>query len=243
MKSAHRLLLALLLMSLVLPACASKRAWKGQVETWGRMMEVMRDGATEPRVPLASLSTAGYYGVGALEGLEGEVTIVDGTVWVSRAPEADRATTTQDDTVSATLLAAGRVAGWSEHPIDNDMTGDELESFIRRRAARAGVATSRPFPFVVDGECATIDLHVIRGHCPMLGADIGLEPYRGSFQSARAMLVGIFAADAAGVLTHHGASTHTHALVVDESGESIQVTGHVDRVTVRAGSVLRLPQD
>ncbi len=49
------------------------------------MREVMRDGHTEPRIRLAEVvARPNAHAVGALSGLSGEVTIVDGDVWVAR---------------------------------------------------------------------------------------------------------------------------------------------------------------
>lgn len=50
----------------------------------GALREMMHEGRVERRVDLGPLAgTAGLFGVGALEGLGGEVTILDGAVWQS----------------------------------------------------------------------------------------------------------------------------------------------------------------
>jgi hypothetical protein len=51
-------------------------------------------------------------------------------------------------------------------------------------------------------------------------------------------LVGSFARDAAGVLTHHGSWVHVHAIVdLDPI-----FTGHVESTGIAAGAVLRVPE-
>ncbi|MCZ6837069.1 MAG: hypothetical protein O7G85_14930 [Planctomycetota bacterium] len=53
-----------------------------------------------------------------------------------------------------------------------------------------------------------------------------------------AVIVGFFALDAAGVMTHHGTSIHIHA-ILSINGNTI--TGHIDRVSVLPGAILRIP--
>jgi hypothetical protein len=95
-------------------------------------------------------------------------------------------------------------------------------------------------PFVVEGALHELELHVLNGACPFRAAqgnDAGRAPLRRSFDRASGTLVGFVTDEPPGVLTHHGSRTHVHVLV--ESPE--RISAHVDRVTVAAGSVIRVP--
>ena len=52
-------------------------------------------------------------------------------------------------------------------------------------------------------------------------------------------LVGFWARDGAGTITHHGTRVHAHVLVRSDT----PYTAHVDTVRVGAGSVLRIPRE
>lgn len=231
-------------------ACAIAPLWgcgsgTPAVEQYGAMREVMRDGHTEARVrPADAVARPHAVGVGALEGLAGEVTIVDGDVWVARVEDGDVRVTgpAPADGDRATLLTLAHVARWQSVTIDRDAEGGDVEAIIERAAGERGIDTSDPFPFIIEGAAEGVDLHVINGYCPIATdpATIDAEPWRLSISTPTDMLVvGFFAPDAAGVMTHHGTSIHAHA-VLSLDGETI--TGHVDRVDVAPGMTLRLPR-
>lgn len=225
----------------LLTGCASRTT---RVAQYGAMRQVMREGQTEPRIRLTdAVAVPHAYGVGALEGLTGEVTIVDGSVWVARVAHggvdvSGPAPLAHDQ---ATLLTLAHVARWEPLPVTTAVEGAALESYIEEAARAMGIDTSRPFPFVIEGEAIRVDLHVINGYCPSAvdPATIDAQPWVWSSPApGRAVIVGFYAPDAAGVMTHHGTAVHMHA-VVDIDGRT--VAGHVDEAAAGAGAVLRLP--
>ncbi|NQT11505.1 MAG: hypothetical protein HQ582_02070, partial [Planctomycetes bacterium] len=122
---------------------------------------------------------------------------------------------------------------------------EAFERFLCGAAREAGLDVSKPFPFVIEGDLTALEMHVINGACPMRAKRLGRElppaqqPYHRSVAQTAGRLVGIYAAGAAHRLTHHGTNTHTHVLLKDKEGRTY--TGHVERVGVGAGAVLRLP--
>jgi len=76
--------------------------------------------------------------------------------------------------------------------------------------------------------------HVLNASCPIADPS-GPEPWRASRESARVTLVGFLADGAAGTITHHGQSSHTHPVLPEES-----LSGHLDCVSLRAGARLSL---
>ena len=99
---------------------APNRNTQRGVTTWGTMREVLRQGKSEGRVALANIATPHTIGVGALEGLAGEVTIVDGRVLVASATigndDANGVALGRDatDTDRAALLVLGDVPARKE---------------------------------------------------------------------------------------------------------------------------------
>ena len=230
----------------MIAGCASRQTF---IEQYGHMREVMREGKSQPRVALKDIAVdPGAVAVGALAGLNGEITIVNGGVWVAR-PDGIAVRITGPKAQPgdhATFLTIGRAAnGWQSVSIDAPLSGTSLEAFIESAARAHGIDTSQPFPFIIEGELSGLSLHVINGYCPIAHnpATMDAQPYRyASDGHMPGVIAGIYARDAAGVLTHHGTSVHMHALFDDSQSDAGQtITGHVESVVINSGGVLRVP--
>jgi alpha-acetolactate decarboxylase len=211
------------------------------------MHEVLGGGAAKARpvVGLADVVKRPHaYGVGALAGLEGEITIVDGEALVCRPAGAglhvDGPSATPGD--HAAMLTVAHVEQWRETSIPRSLASQELEDFIADAGRRERIDVGKPFPFVIDAKLSDLQAHVINGMCPMKpGAQLSAEtqPWRYQLEEPiDATIVGFYAPDSVGKLTHPGTKIHAH--VIFES-EGRQVTAHVERLAVAGGSVLRLP--
>jgi len=206
------------------------------------MREVLRDGEDQARVTLAEVARDDVYALGALAELAGEVTIVDGEVWITRGdPEVPATARGPAGDAAAALLFACDVRAWRAFPVEHEVAPDELDAFVERSALRAGLDTTRPFPFQVEGRLTDLALHVVAGECPLRARARGASTR--AFELARAQLdgrlLGIYAPDSAGVVCHHGSRTHVHALLEHPS----PLTGHVERCGLAGGSILRLPAE
>jgi hypothetical protein len=109
-----------------------------------------------------------------------------------------------------------------------------------------GIDVSKPFMFVVEGEFKDVRLHVINGACPIHarmkkhGIEKRKEPFELEVKTANGTLVGVYAADSAGKLTHPTTRTHTHLIYIDEkTGEHL--TGHIEQVGLAKDAILKLP--
>ena len=212
-----------------------------QVVQHGGMREVLREGNTQPRISLVEVAQRpGAIGVGALAGLAGEVTVVDGNVWVARSRDGSAiisgpAVVPGDN---ATLLTVAYVDRWVEVPLPRGGGGAELAKSIAAAARGQGIDTSKPFPFVVDGQLTELEAHVIAGSCPIANPE-GDAPWRFTLEKPTAgLLVGFYAEGQDGVMTHHGDKTHTN-VVIDRDGRT--VTAHADHAAVAPGAVVRVP--
>lgn len=209
------------------------------VEQYGSMKEVLRQGHTEARVRLSEICASdNSVAVGALEGLRGEITVIGGEAWIARAPEVEAVVgeRTRSSSESATLLVTAEVTAW-QRVLITKVSGSELDAVVLSHARAAGVDVSKPFPFVIEGEFADIHLHVIRGGCPIANPD-GPKPARVHKEMARGRIVGFYAHNSSGDLTHHTSDVHAHIIL---DGESL-ISGHIDTIRVRPGNTLRLPQ-
>lgn len=216
------------------------------VQHFGPMREVMREGKTQSRVRLSdAIAKPHAFAVGALEGLAGEVTIIDGEVWVSRVASDGTLSITGPEAVdgdAATLMSISYVAKWNATRIESACAGNELELLIEEFARSVGIDTTKPFPFKIEGELKSLNLHVINGYCPIASdpATQARKPWRNpDFENANVTIVGFYAPNAVAVMTHHGTAIHAHAL---GDADGTQIMGHIDNVTVEPEMMLFVPK-
>jgi len=220
------------------------------VRTWGSLRAMMHEGRTGSAVALADAVVAPHtYAVGALEGLRGEVTVVDGRVWRAYPSEAGGpARVAQGDGgEGAALLVAARVPAWRGVPLPVDVAEEgALTAQVEALAAAAGFDLEQPFPFLLEGRLAEVDWHVVDGHRLSPGASHAehqRSAQRGTLRDAEGVLVGFYSRHHAGVFTHMGERLHLHLLApATPTPGSAPVMGHADRIVLRAGTVLRLSE-
>ncbi|MBL4846148.1 MAG: acetolactate decarboxylase [Planctomycetes bacterium] len=226
------------------PEAATAANWDGSVRSWGSLREVLRLGKTEARVDCAeAVSRAHAYGVGALEGVSGEILIRDGEVWVSRVVDGQGQTlqASSPGEQQATFLAVANVPGWHDVAVQEAVAAGDVDAFIAKEARRLGFDMAKPFPVVVEGAVSGLKLHVLNGACPFaapIPPDSPQAPFKLELGTARGIVVGFYSEGPPGELTHHSSKTHLHVLV---EGEEPQM-GHVDSMGLQAGAVLRLPR-
>ncbi len=223
-------------------AALSRSAAPYGFQAYGSMMEVLRNGQTQARVKLTDVNGPNVVGVGALAELTGELTLDGGHAHVTAVSEGSIHFPTTDPDAAATLLAVANVPHWNQSTLPAIESLEDLEAAIAAAAAAAGIDTQAipALPFRVEGDFEGLCLHVLNGSCPIADPD-GPEPWRLTDATASGVLVGFFAEDAAGQLTHHGQRSHTHAIVTTQAG--LEAGGHVDATAVSAGATLFLPAD
>ena len=189
--------------------------WNGQVESWGSLRSVLREGDKAGKVVLADVASQFAVGLGALADLEGEIVVYDGSAWTSRTDATGRVhTRLADRDDQAALLALAQVRSWCTFTIDRELALADLDAYLGELRPGAGLQAHETFPFIVHGRVAGLETHVLAGRCPYAPGDTqGSEPVRRTTAQAEVVLVGLYTDLPAGVLTHHGAKTHVHALL------------------------------
>jgi len=224
-------------------ATANPETLTVSVTVHGALREIMHKGRTERRVDLAPLiGQTGTYGLGALEGLGGEVTMWDGQLWLSTPDGQGGAVAGQHTatTAGATLLVTSVVTAWQERSVTEAVSFAELDAFIEREARAAGVNVAEAFPFRIEGTPTRLDWHVIDGSKIPSDAH-GHEAHmqtavRGSLTASPVQILGFHSPKHHGVFTHHDTNTHAHVI-----GRNPVTTGHVDHVDLAPGARLFLP--
>lgn len=212
--------------------------WEGETKRWGSVVEVNRDGRTEGRVRVIdAVAGPSTVGLGALAGLDGEVTIVDGATWTSRVERGGRVSTLHGAALDdrAAFLVTADVEHWVEIPVPFDVD-------LRQLAELGGWndVDWTAMPFVVKGRLRSLESHVVNGACPLRG-DTGPDqaPARRDYETLFGTLVGFWTRDVSGTISHPNEPSHVHVVI----GGDDSWTAHVERVRVGAGSILRVPRE
>jgi alpha-acetolactate decarboxylase len=180
--------------------------------------------------------------VGAVSGLRGEISVIDGKLIVSYGVDCGEACPSAA-AETATLLATASARTWSAIAIDKDLDAKAIEIFIRAQAKANGLDENKPFPFRINGAITDFVMHVNAAPNPRFKGHGSFDEMAitGLAKGPRlaGSVVGFFAPPALqGVITHGGDYFHSH--YVDEQRTS---TAHLDTFGVAAGSILLLPRD
>lgn len=225
----------------------AKDSVDGALVQFGTMHEAIGQQQHHGRVALSTLvNQPHFFGVAALERLEGEITVFDSDVTVTGVTAQGTLAPVPGADLEATLLVGAYVSAWTEHTLEGDTPAANFDKLIRDAAERSNVDVSQPFIFTLEGEFSDVRMHVINGACPMHARLKNIElpeeqtPFEGEFKSVRGRVVGVYASDAVGKLTHPATSTHVHLIFKDDaSGQT--ATGHVEEIGLTRGVVLKLP--
>lgn len=204
------------------------------------MRRVMRGGDLRGYADLKPFAkTPRLYALGPLEGLRGEVTIFDGTPYISRV-QGGKPVVGQTFAAKACFLVYAQVTDWQQVPIPSDVeTLSDLERFIARAAAVSGVGKSAPFPFLLTNTPRRADCHIVHktDNKPHSHAEHDRIKVMFSVADKPVKIVGFWSDKHAGVFTHHDSTVHLHLVTAD--GKS---AGHLDELQLAPGGVLSLPR-
>jgi hypothetical protein len=178
--------------------------------------------------------------VGAVSGLRGEISMIEGKLIVSYGVDCGTACPSADSE-TATLLATASARNWRPVPIDKDLDAKATEDFIREQAKANGLIETKPFPFRINGAITNFVMHVNAAPNPRFKGHGSFDEMAvtGLAKGPRiaGMVVGFYAPPALqGVITHMGEFFHSH--YVDEQKTT---TAHLDSYGIAAGSTLMLP--
>ena len=220
------------------------------LRTYGTVDALIHSHDAAPKVVLTDvLSRPHAYGLGSLSDLRGEITILDGTAWMSFPPqkpgEDRRVEVSRDGAAEAGFLVAAYVdpAQWKPVKLTEALTSETFDAAFQKLAAQNGLAGA-PFPFLIEGQFPTLTLAIADGRRLPSGpaseaavqAANYLEQEVGTGGGVEGTLVGFYTPTADGRFTHPGARTHIHAVV-----PARRATGHAAAFTVAPGATLWLP--
>jgi len=242
------------LLSALLAACATATipaVREGLVEYYGSQKTIFDTGKAEGRVPLAAMSGAnGAFGVGAYEGLDGEITVFEGKPYVTKV-RGNGFIMDNSQSGAAIFSAWTKNTQWRDEPLPNDIrTYLDLQRHVKARAAAAGIDMARPFPFLLTGTPTELKWHI------NVNLTEGKPIDRDLFRKSKANYVmknqpvdivgfhsekhpGIFISAYAPAIKEKDVKNAIHIHLVSKDGKS---AGHIDDITLGGGMTLRLPK-
>ncbi|QHI35633.1 hypothetical protein IMCC3317_09790 [Kordia antarctica] len=228
-------------MGIVVISCQSKaeKVKITEVKHSGALRTIM-SGNIESVINLDSLSNKKHlYALGAVENLKGEIQIFDSEP--SNSFVSDSSLQINDSyNLKASLLVYAEVEEWDSFQIENSKTKNDLEEQIFEIAKNSGINTDKPFPFLIEGNVASLDWHVINWkdgdkiHNHKKHKEAGLN---GTLKNKDVEIIGFYSTKHKAVFTHHTTNMHMHFKTADNA-----VAGHVDDVSLNNRITLKLPK-
>lgn len=242
-------------MSVLAAACATaafQGTKEGLVEYGGSQKTIFASGKAERVVPVGAMAAgADSFGVGAVAGLDGEITVLNGKPYVTKV-RGTGYTLDHDHDHAATFAVWARVPRWRDEPVPATVKGYlDLQNLVKARAVAAGIDVSKPFPFQLTGTPAEVKWHINLDLTE--GKPINTELFAKSkanyVAKNQAMdIIGFYSEKHPGVFIsayapaiqkESGLMNAIHIHMVSKDGKS---AGHIDNLTLAPGMTLRLPQ-
>jgi acetolactate decarboxylase len=244
-----------LLGTVTLAACATTgfpSLTDGLLTYAGSQKTIFETGKAEAKVPVAAMSGApDFFGVGAVAGLDGEITVFEGKPYVTKV-RGNSYTMDHSQEHTATFAVWTRQTAWTEQPVPSTVKGYlDLRNFVKARAATAGIDVSKPFPFQLVGTPTEVKWHInvdltegkpitnelfakskasyVMKNEPMDIIGFYSDRHPGVFISAYAPAINV----------ESGVKNAMHIHLVTRDGKS---AGHIDNLTLGTGMTLRLPK-
>jgi acetolactate decarboxylase len=227
---------------LLLAGCAGapvERPSDGTVAWAGSQRQAVHAGDVGPKVRLSELAARPHlYAIGPLEGLTGEITVLDGNAAITTVVNGNVRTGNSLDH-GAAFLVWTYAAAWSTTPLPADArTMEQLEATLPATARSAGFDGTAPVAFRIEGTVETLNYHVLNRAA---GTPLTAEAHEASkahfaLTGRRVHLVGFYSTQHRGVFTPGTSNIHLH--VVSDDG---LLAGHVESFTLAPGATLLFP--
>lgn len=213
-----------------------------RVEHAGAQRKIFETGKADGDVALAQHAGKEHlYALGPVAALDGEITIFDSEVYVSRVRGADGAFEV-DRTLAhdAIFLAWTQVRTWLDVAIPQAVSSyAALEHFVAEAASANGIDTQQPFPFLMAGTPRELRWHINVDRTA--GQPITRERFRASKQpyalhDENIDIFGVYSNRHGGIFMSEGLQIHVHFV-----SRETPATGHIDEIAP-GGMTLRLPR-
>lgn len=228
----------LLLCFLLSTSVALAQENTSKVHITGAMKNVMWKGQLQGTIYLDTIaSKENLYGLGPVEGLAGELLIIDGKAYKSTVKSATEMKVEETYKASAPFFVYGYANNFKELAIPAAVKDiEQLETFLEEKTG----TVKEPFIFKIKGAVKSAIIHVVNLPEGSIVSSPN-EAHKGqvnyTIENKAVEIVGFFSRNHQSVFTHHDTFMHLHLITSDGS-----MMGHLDAVQFKPGEVkLYLP--
>ena len=202
------------------------------VQWSGSLRAVLRENNVSSYFSLASLvGLPEVYGLGPVEGLRGELTLLNSVCFLSTVEEG-RVVVRQGLEGGACFFVYAQVKSWREVSLPEDVTSDaSLERFLS--------SFEGPMPFLLQGRARVLHAHVIykTNDAPHNPAEHDRAKVHAVYEEQEIECIGFYSRQHREVFTPPHRDIHIHFVSRDKT-----LSGHVDRLEFSPSSLkLYLP--
>jgi acetolactate decarboxylase len=243
---------AVLLIGAVAYAAITGAKKEGSVEFVGAQKQIFKTGKADKVVVLEELSgRKGLFAIGPVDGLDGEITIFDSKPYITKVRGNDF---TVDNTLKhgAIFLVWTEQQNWMDVPVPAAVKGyTDLQKFVKEQAQKAGIDTTKPFPFLLAGTPVEIVWHINVDRTE--GKPITKELFAKSKEkyvarNEKVDIIGFYAESHPGefisqyapaIQEGSGMQNFIHIHLVSRTSKA---AGHIDNITLGDGMTMKLPK-
>jgi len=180
-------------------------------------------------VLLDTLSKSNLNGIGPYGKMQGEITVLDGTPYVSQVLTNNTATVSENWQAEAPFFVYANVNRWVSYSLKTSIENlSDLQRVIEALATKNGYDVTVPFPFKISGTFTELTTHVVTPRSADIpGYQAGRNQENYSFTNIKGDLIGFYSQHHQGVYTHRDSFIHTHFINTDRT-----IMGHVDKIAV-----------
>lgn len=219
---------------LVSCASLSKKQEVAKVSTVSAMHDMMMSGDTSGKLNLNNIKSKNLYGIGPLENLKGEITIVDGVPYVGTVSSKGLPVIEKNWDKSAIFFVHADTRAWKTFKYNKPLNSKaELNQLLANTFKELSVDLEEKVLFKVRANATSLKYHI-------MNLKDGEMISRGSHKSAKKVytiknspveIIGFWAPKKMmGVYSHKGDRTHLHFISADEKH-----SGHIDDLNLGSG--------
>jgi acetolactate decarboxylase len=196
------------------------------------MKNVMWKGELDAKIRFDTiLPQKGLYGLGPLEGLSGEITIIDGISYVSKITKDQSIKVDIDNNAGAPFFVYSISESFDNIKLPKDVTTlKQLDSFLK-----TDHDSGSAYLFKLSGNIEYTKIHV-QNLEPNSIISSPKEAHKGQvdveLDTIQAEIIGFYSNYAHGIYTHHDTNIHTHLITHDK-----KYMGHCDELKFQPDQV------
>lgn len=227
--------------AIILIAYSCKTQKEITVGTVSEMRKVMMGEDLSAHLRWDTFVKKNLYALAPLGRIEGEVTILNGSIYTSKVDSNHTITIDKSWNVESPFSVYAYVKEWQSFEIDELIHSEEdLQRMVEKVAKKNGYNLDKAFPYRIFGTFDSIDFHIISKPKYEIEHNHDLHDSakkRFYFQNIEGELLGFYSKNHVGVFTHRGKFTHTHFIDTNQ-----KLMGHLDNVSIKEKYTVLLPK-